>query len=215
MKMKLARHIFLLILILSAMLASAQQTTDIPVIDTTWLIEQVNSFSEKTSTISADFTQIKEMSFMEETVTSSGKFYFRKEKQLRWEYTSPFNYSIILSDERIRIIDEGNTREFDASSNRIFLEVSDILAGLVNGTLAESSRFTSTWFESGEYFKVRLVPKESGLKEYLSLIELQLDKSDYSVDALKMFEKSGDYTRIQFKNKKLNENIPEEIFGLD
>ena len=53
------------------------------------------------------------------------------------------------------------------------------------------------------------------MKDYLSHIELKINKLDYSVEELKMFEKSGDFTAITFRNKKINETIPAEIFRLD
>ena len=186
-----------------------------PVADPSALSISMSQFSQKTSSISAAFTQIKEMSFMEEKITSTGKFYFQKEKMMRWEYTAPFAYAIILNGDRIRIIDEGKVKDFDASANRIFLEISNIMTGMVNGTLLSSNEFSVNWFESETYFKAELLPNSEMMKDYLSKIELKLSKKDYSVDELKMFERSGDYTQIKFSDKKLNETIPPEIFNLD
>jgi outer membrane lipoprotein-sorting protein len=194
---------------------SAQDKEIKPLSDPSRAIEQVNAFSQKTVTITAGFKQEKELSFMSETVVSSGKFYFQKEKLLRWEYTEPFDYAIILNNNRIRIIDEGKNKDFDAGSNRMFMEISDIMSGMVNGTLLQSGQFKSTWFEStGEYI-VELVPLATGMKDYLSMIILEIDKKDHSVNGLKMVELSGDFTKITFTNKKFNEPIPADIFRID
>lgn len=202
----------LMLLTLISLEAISQET---PVKDPSKLVEQVNLFSQKTSTITADFTQVKEMSFLEEKVISSGKFYFQKEKLLRWEYTSPFSYAIILNGDRIRIIDEGRSKDFDAGSNRMFLEISNIMTGMVDGTLLAGSQFTTTWYEAQGYYRAVMIPNVAAMKGYLARIELKLNKEDYSVDELKMIEKSGDYTLITFLNKKLNETIPAAIFRLD
>ncbi len=195
--------------------AIAQENTEIPAKDPVKITEQVNQFSQKTNTITSDFTQVKEMSFMEESVIASGKFYFQKEKLLRWEYTEPFRYAIILNDSRVRIIDEGKSKEFDAGSDRMFLQIIEVMTGMVNGTLLNSTLFTATWFEAVGYFRADLVPTEASLKDYLSHIELKINKLDYTVEELKMFEKSGDFTAITFRNKKINETIPAEIFRMD
>lgn len=192
-----------------------QNINETPIQDPTKLIEQINLASSKTNTITADFTQVKEMSFLEEKAVSSGKFYFEKEKKLRWEYTKPFSYAIILNNDRIRIIDEGKSKDFEAGSNRMFLEISNIMTGMVNGTLLNSPQFATTWSEGTDYYLAVLIPTGTDLKDYLTRIELKLNKQDYTVDELKMFEKSGDYTVITFHNKKLNETIPAEIFRLD
>ena len=193
----------------------AQEKNETSVTNPSKLIEQVNLSSEKTLSITCDFRQEKEMSFMEETVISSGKFYFQKEKLLRWEYTVPFKYAIILNNNRIRIIDEGKSKDFDAGTNRMFLEISDIMSGMVNGTLLNSDKFKAIWFETPVTYLVELMPIESAMKDYLSMIVLEINKEDFSVDGLKMVEKSGDFTHITFQNKKFNEQIPADIFRVD
>ncbi len=204
-----------LLILVAIKISMAQNSNDIPVKDPAKLIEQVSLFSQNTTSITADFTQVKEMSFLEEKVISTGKFYFEKEKKLRWEYDAPFAYAIILSGEHIRIIDDGKAKDFDAGANRMFLEISNVMTGMVNGTLLNSEQFSTSWFEAPGYYLAKLVPAGTAMKDYLSGIELKLNKTDFSVEELKMFEKSGDFTQITFRNKKLNEAIPADIFRLD
>ena len=213
--MKISSLLLLLPFILTVLNASAQEKNENPVKDPTKLIVQINLASAKTSTITADFAQVKEMSFLEEKAASSGKFYFEKEKKLRWEYAEPFSFVIILNNDRLRIIDEGKSKDFDAGSNRMFLEISDVMTGMVNGTLLNSPEFITTWSEVAGYYLAVLIPAGTAMKDYLTQIELKLNKQDFTVEELKMFEKSGDYTQITFRNKKLNETIPAEIFRLD
>lgn len=213
--MKSCRIFCFSILLITHPYLFSQEKNETPIKDPSKLIEQINLASAKTNTITADFSQVKEMSFLEEKATSSGKFYFEKEKKLRWEYTQPFSYAIILNNDRLRIIDEGKSKDFEAGSNRMFLEISNIMTGMVNGTLLNSPQFTTTWSEAAGYYLAQLIPTGTDLKDYLSRIELKLNKQDFTVDELKMYEKSGDYTQITFRNKKLNETIPVEIFRLD
>ena len=213
--MKFSNLYVLLMCILAALNASAQEKNENPVKDPAKIINQINLASSKTNTITADFTQVKEMSFMEEKAVSSGKFYFKKDRQLRWEYTVPFTYVIILNDDRVRIIDEGKSKDFDAGSNRMFLEISNVMTGMINGSLLNSSQFATTWSEEAGYYLAELVPSGTTLKDYLASIEIKISKQDFMVEELKMFERSGDFTHIAFRNKKLNETIPAEIFRLD
>lgn len=213
--MKIIKLIILNLFWLTTLTLFSQNIKESPVSDPAKVIDQISQFSQKTTSITSDFTQVKAMSFMEEEVTSAGKFYFQKENLLRWEYISPFSYTIIVNDERIRIIDEGKSKDFDTGSNRMFLEISNLMSGLVNGTVLNSTSFTTTWHEASGYYRAELIPTDSKMKDYLSRIELKISRQDYSVDELKMFERSGDHTRITFHNKKLNEAIPAEIFRLD
>lgn len=209
------KYLILILFSLTALTLFSQNNKEIPVKDPAKLIEQLNLVSQQTNTITADFTQEKEMSFLEEKVISSGKFYYKKENQLKWEYTEPFTYAIILNGDRIRIIDEGKKKDFDAGSNRMFMEISKVMTGMVNGTLLTSEQFTTSWTETEGFYQAELIPNGTTLKDYLLRIELKVNKQDYTVEELKMFEKSGDYTRVTFRNKKLNETIPPDIFRLD
>jgi outer membrane lipoprotein-sorting protein len=213
--MKFLKTILLFPIFLISLTVFSQESKETFVKDPSKLIERINLFSQKTTTITADFTQVKEMSFMEEKVMSAGRFYFKKDKQLRWEYTEPFKYVIILNSDRMRIIDEGKSRDFEAGSNRMFMEISAVMTGMVNGTLLNSSQFNTTWSEAALYYKAELIPTGTTMKDYLARIEMKINKEDYSVEELKMFERSGDYTQIIFSNKKFNETIPAEIFRLD
>ena len=204
-----------ILIVLLPIISFSQPAVDVPVKDPGNLIAQIAYFSRNTTSITAGFIQVKEMSFMEETVTSSGRFYFQKDDKVRWEYTEPFSYAIIVSGDRIRIIDEGKQKDFDAGSGRMFREVSRVMTGMVDGTLLTDGRFAVSWLEAPDYYRAELVPVSGAMKDYLSGIGLKLNKTDHSVDELKMVEKSGDYTIITFNNKKFNATIPPEIFRLD
>ena len=48
-----------------------------------------------------------------------------------------------------------------------------------------------------------MIPKTSKLLDVLVQVDLYFDKSDYSVAKLNMIEPGGDYTYLEFVNKKL------------
>jgi outer membrane lipoprotein-sorting protein len=170
--------------------------------------------SEKTNSIVSDFEQLKHLSFLEEDVTSEGLFYFQKENKLRWEYTSPFFYLIIFNNDTVLIRDQEQTNVYDAASGQMFRQINDIMLRMVNGTILESADFEFEYFESPSAYKLDLTPLDENMKQFLTGIILFINKIDYSADELLMQEKSGDFTRIRFINKRLNEDIPEHIFDL-
>ena len=51
------------------------------------------------------------------------------------------------------------------------------------------------------------------MKEMISEIQIYFDKKDYSMSKLKLIEPGGDYTNIEFTNKKFNTTIPDEKFS--
>jgi len=173
-------------------------------------------FSEttrKTQTIEASFIQEKNLSILSEKIVTKGRFMFKKEKKLRWEYTDPFHYLIIINNETMFIQDEGKKSRIDMRSNKMFAEINTIIMGCVQGNLFnDEKKFLSSFFENSASFMVKLKPLASNLKEYLSEIRICFDKNDFSVKRLEMHEPSGDYTNIDFSGNKINANIPDEKF---
>lgn len=176
--------------------------------------EKMKEASETTSSIASDFVQLKHLSFLEEDVESEGQFFFQKENKLRWEYSTPFFYLILFNNDTVVIQDEHKKNIYDATSGRMFREINEIMLSMVNGTILESGDFEFEYFESPDTYKLELTPMDENMKAFLSRIRLFINKNDYSVDELYMIEKSDDFTRIRFTNKRLNEDIPQHIFDL-
>ncbi len=168
----------------------------------------------KIATISSDFTQEKEMSILNDKIITRGRFYFKKDRFLRWEYIHPFSYVIALRGDMISIQNEGEVKSFNTNSNRVFAEVNRIIIGSVNGTLLDDASFTADYDQSNGHYIVSLTPVSATLKENLDKIIIYFAKTDYTVNKLEMFESAGDFTRITFSKKQLNQPIPDEVFIL-
>jgi outer membrane lipoprotein-sorting protein len=175
--------------------------------------QKFSQVTRNTQTIEASFVQEKNLSVLSEKIITKGKFLFKKENKLRWEYTNPFRYLIILNNGTIFTQDEENKNKIDIRNNKMFTEINLIIMGCVQGTLFnDEKKFVSTYFENNRYYLIKLKPVESTLKEYISEIKLSFDKNDLSVTRFEMNEPSGDYTIIEFTGKKLNTIIPDEKF---
>ena len=171
--------------------------------------------TKSTTSIECTFSQEKDLSVLSEKINSKGKFYFRKKNMLRWEYTDPFQYLIILNDGKILIKDDDKENHFDSRSNKVFSEINSILLGCVQGTLLnDEKKFQSAYFETTANYLVKLKPKDPQLKNIFSEISIYFDKGDYAVARLVMTEASGDYTIIKFSSRKLNVTIPDEKFRI-
>jgi outer membrane lipoprotein-sorting protein len=175
--------------------------------------QKVYEAARMTNTIESSFSQEKTLSVLSEKILSKGKFLFKKKNMLRWEYTDPFKYLIILNNGRILVKDDANENRFDASSNKAFREINVILLGCAQGTLlGDEKRFHTTYFESQNYYFVKLQPKTKELKDIFSGIYIYFDKGDYSVSRLVMYERSGDFTTIDFSAKHMNVAVSDEKF---
>jgi len=210
--MRTSKIAILLVLLLGYVFTQAQNKP-LSQSDSEDVRKTISESARTTTSIEAAFTQTKELSVIREKIISSGNFYFKKEKLLRWEYKEPFPYLIILNNDRIYVKDEDKENHISLQSNKIFREVNNILIGAVQGTLlSDTKNFQCSITDLHYQYQATLIPLNQRIKEALSEIVLFFNKSDYSVDKLMMREVSGDYTRIEFSEKKINKNIPDAKF---
>lgn len=203
------------ILLLVFALSTIAQTGFKKMTDTKAFEQKVNSIAEQTETIQCDFVQEKSLSFMTDKIVSEGRFFFKKEEQLRWEYTDPFSYIIILNDGKLMIDDEGNQNEINLKSNKTFQEINQLLTRSLQGdVLSQSDKFSYEIMEGEKQYLVKLTPTDQKMKEYMTRIDVYFDKADMMVAGVDMHEQSEDMTSIRFSKRKINESVPADMFRL-
>lgn len=173
---------------------------------------ELNKAASGITTIKSLFVQEKHLSFLTEPVKSEGLFRYKKENQLRWEYTRPFQYLILFNGDKITIKSQKKTNEFDAGSNAIYKQINDLMLGSVKGDLGKNKDFSMSLKESSNQYQLILTPQNEALKAYISGVEIYFEKSDFAVSIIKIIESTGDYTKIMFKDRKFNEAIDENTF---
>ena len=211
--METAKSLILVMILQLGGMSLLAQTKPLSPTDAQEVRKRIGEAAKSISCVESQFTQTKELNVIREKIISKGMFYFKKQKFLRWEYTDPFPYLIIFNNDKIYVKDEDKENHISLQSNKVFREVNNILIGAVQGTLlSDSKNFTCNIFDLHDQFEAVMIPVNPRIKETLSEIALYFNKSDYTVDKLIMREASGDYTRIEFSGKKINQNVPDAKF---
>jgi outer membrane lipoprotein-sorting protein len=180
--------------------------------DTAALKNKIEAMSRSVNSIESDFIQEKNLSMLSEKITSKGNFKFKKENMLRWEYTTPYKYLIVINKDKIWIKDEKKTQKYDMNSNKVFKEINDVMMSCVQGNIFKSGKFKVAYFENEKYYKLELVPLQKNMKESLKKINMYFDKNVTSVSKLDMIEPNDDYTTLEFALKSQNAPLQDNIF---
>jgi outer membrane lipoprotein-sorting protein len=176
---------------------------------------KLTEVTKNTKTIESRFTQEKNLSVISEKIITHGKFFFKQENKLRWEYTDPYRYLLIMNGEKVVIKDDSKVNHFDAGSNKLFSEVNSIMVGSIRGTiLEEKTKFRIEFLEKTGFNLVRLSPLSQQLKAYIYQILIYFNKETYTVEKLEMVEPSGDFTKIDFTGLKINTPVADENFSV-
>lgn len=173
----------------------------------------VNATAKSTKTLTTDFVQYKHMDFLSKDIETSGKMSFKATNMLLWQYTKPYQYSIVFKNNKISINDAGKKSQMDTGNSKMFAKLNKLIVGSVSGDMFDDAEFTITYFKDKDSNIARLVPKDAALKKYIKQMELHFEKKGNMVSEVIMTEPSGDYTRIVFKNKTANAPVPDSVFN--
>ncbi len=164
-------------------------------------------------TIKADFSQEKHLSIFSKTIDSHGNMAFKAPAKLKWTYTTPYSYEILIRDQTISINDQGKVSTFDLSSSEKFSEINALILNSITGKILEDARFSTAYYDNESFQLVVLKPKDSEMSSFISEIHIYVDPRKKQVSKIKIVESASDYSVITFSNQILNEPIPDGLFN--
>ncbi len=211
--MKVYRELFLFALLCVCLPGRTQPEGFTPVNDTSFISQKVAQVAAQTNTINTDFIQEKQLAFLNEKIVSKGNLKFQKPDKLRLEYTSPFNYLLVMNAGQLFIKNEKSETRMNLEASKMFSEINNLILNSVQGKVLNMPDMSASFFENNSTILIRLLPTQDELKKYITSIELYISKQDYTVTDFKVNELSDDYTLIKFVNKKINEELPAGCFN--
>lgn len=184
-----------------------------PLVNPSEWLERISEHTSKTLSLHSAFKQEKVLSFLQAAVVSEGEFWFLQPAHIRWEYQKPYSYVMIMNQGMLTVKDEGDEYSTDLSANKMFEQMNGLIAGSIQGKLLEEEKsYQKEYFEDDDHIIVRFLPLSNDLSAYLTHIEIFFDKENLDVNQLIMMESGGDYTKIEFYNKLVNQEIAEDVF---
>lgn len=175
--------------------------------------QELHSKNSQVATIQCDFTQTRSVAVLANDVVKRGRFYFVK----------PGNTLLAFSDgDHIKMTAEwfemktgGNISKMKVATNPMLKNLNTLLSACMVGDVGQMTQGFETRVEcSAKEWVVVMVPVRGKAVSKVSQIELRFDRSNMSLNSLKMEEKSGDYTRYVFSNKSFNKVIDSKIFNI-
>ncbi len=177
------------------------------------VVGKISQAAGEMNTMQSEFTQVRELSLMDDKITSVGKIYFKKPNKVRLEYTSPYQYAFSIDGQSMKMTSGGQTTTTPTNQSKLFNEISKVLIGGISGSnLVDSPDFDTQFSVGKDDFKVVLVPKKKEVRDLFAAIHLFIGKQDNRIRSIELIEKGGDKTSITLKNLQVNAPIHDDTF---
>lgn len=165
--------------------------------------KQMEAKKDSFKSLEATFTQKRVLEILEDVQKTEGRFYFVNPDKLRWETAGTEKSVLILDGKKVTLRKNGVAVKQKGAVMQATI-MNKFILGTVNGTLFDDKSFkTSISKENNEFFIV-LEPLTKMLKKRIARIELKFNDVSMFLNSLKMVDKEGDYTLIEFKDQKKN-----------
>ena len=180
------------------------------------IIEKIDQTASAMKGMQCDFVQTKRMKLLSKEMQSKGIMYFKRPNKLRWQYIAPYDYTFILNDDKVQIKSSKSTKNIDVQGNKMFRQITNIILNSVTGgSLKSSSDFNVEVYKKDNTYFAKLFPKKKELKQLYQVIEIYFDSALTMVNSVRMVEKTGDETRVNLINTKLNIAVDEKMFAVN
>lgn len=177
------------------------------------MVTRIGQAAARVKTLQCRFDQVKTVSFLNDKLVSGGVMYYEDGKRLRWEYRSPYEYVLVLSEGKVHIKSGSQRSTVDVSQSRTFRAIADLMMQSMTGQgLQQNGNFGVEMFTSPGEWTARLTPKQKELKRLFSNISVCFDSKRQMVSRVELTERNGDRTVITLHDVKTNEKIDAKVF---
>ena len=158
--------------------------------------------------IQCRFVQTKTMAMLAEPSVSEGMMAFVAPDRLRWEYTSPYPFALVVNGDRIVKVTDGKEEVLNGKSGRMYQGILSMILDSASGKkLFDTSSFDIAMFDDNNCWKAEMTPKRRDMKRMFSQLVFYFDKNTQVISHVEFVEAGGDLTAIRFEDIKVNEEV--------
>lgn len=182
------------------------------------LLERFNQTQQATRTLTASFTERKNLSLLAKPVVSDGTFLYSRPTRIKWEYSGPEPRIYLITEDHFVAYYPTRKKAEEVSLGKLAGRRVFRVFGI--GQTAEDLRkfFDISLGDPGEErgtFLMVLTPKRRRVKDRLQLVRFWVDAKTYLPRQLEYVETDGDSTILTFSNVRVNPEIAEARFNVE
>jgi outer membrane lipoprotein carrier protein len=178
------------------------------------VVAELTEAAAAMQTLQCRFVQEKTSSMLAEPSVSEGTMHFASPDKMRWEYTAPYAFALVVNGDRIVKVTDGKAEVLEGKTGRMYQGIVDIIMGSASGKkLFDTSVFDVVMYDDDTFWRAEMTPKRRDMKRMFSQLVFRFDKKTKGISHVEFKDAGGDVTSIRFEDIKLNEAIGKEVFA--
>ena len=207
------KAIFILLLALLSTSVWAQNEKPLTEAESQKVISALTQAASSMQTLQCRFVQEKTSSMLAEPSIAKGTMHYAAPDRMRWEYTEPYAFALVVNGEQIIKVTDGKAETLDGKSSRMYQGMVSLIMGSASGKkLFDATVFDVALFDDNEFWRAEMIPKRRDMKRMFSQLVFRFDKKTNGISRVEFKDAGGDVTSIRFEDIKLNEVIGEDKF---
>jgi outer membrane lipoprotein carrier protein len=171
--------------------------------------------SKSVSTVSGNFVQKKFITILNDSVESKGLFYYKRAGNMRFDYISPKEMSIVITPLRLYIVSAGKTNTFSLESQKGLSDLAAVMEACIGGDIKSIPAGYSVSYSFREKrHRLEITPNRVNTQSPYLKIEMVINPSNFSLEQLTLWERSKDYTIYRFSGAIVNPSVSLSMFQL-
>ena len=207
------KAIFILLLALLSTSVWAQNEKPLTEAESQKVISALTQAASSMQTLQCRFVQEKTSSMLAEPSIAKGTMHYASPDRMRWEYTEPYAFALVVNGEQIIKVTDGKAETLDGKSSRMYQGMVSLIMGSASGKkLFDASVFDVALYDDNEFWRAEMTPKRRDMKRMFSQLVFRFDKKTNGISRVEFKDAGGDVTWIRFEDMKLNEVIDDNVF---
>ena len=164
-------------------------------------------------TLQCNFVQEKTSAMLAEPSVAQGTMHYAMPDRMRWEYTDPYAFALVVNGDRIVKVSDGKTEVLEGNAGRMYQGMVSLIMGSASGKkLFDTSAFDVALYDDDSFWKAVMTPKRRDMKRMFSQLVFRFDKKTNSISRVEFMEAGGGVTSIRFEDIKVNAALDEKVF---
>jgi len=183
--------------------------------DTAGIFSKIAASASQVQTLACDFIQEKHLGMMNKVLTSKGRFLYKREDKLRWEFNDPIASGFAVNGENaVRWKDDSkHTQTFQVQQVPFIKVFTDQVFAWAKADFKSLEKRYLIQVVGDEPADLKLFPKWPQEKKYLEYIRIIFAPTASYVQTVEVHEPDGDFTMIRFSNMTINRPLPDSLFN--